>query len=169
MSKTTTDHPMASKHMSGEPEEKTEVRAKPEEELNIANMGDLKDLIFLGRLEATVIAENFKFKLRTLSSNENRKVLSTLMKLEDRLMNLKIVILSMALREINGVKLSEIFDSWEIEVPDVSTDQEKAMYIISNLQTSVIDLIFGELEELNKRAEAMFKAPEEEKKDFLEE
>jgi hypothetical protein len=111
--------------------------------------GNLRELIFLGRIERIVTISNYNFKLRTLNGTQQMATLSkTMVHGEgERLSALRSATLAESITDVNGVSLESLYDG-----DDDLDSLSKKMYVISNLQTSIIDRLYLEYDALMKES-----------------
>ena len=102
---------------------------------SLSNFGNLRDLIFLGRMEVDVAIENFTFNITTLSSLEQKEIVRILMSFDDnqRLANVRDYTLAQCIRSVNGVPIDDLCDS------DGETSVSDRVEALSYLQNSILD------------------------------
>ena len=130
-------------------------KKSPEDNLNTEDnedrikISDLRNLILLGRLVKEVNIGGFEFKISSLSANDQAEIVRALMKADDidRILYSKVVALSYSIKEINSVPLSEL--SKESEGDNYI---EKNMSFILDMQSTLVDKIFLEYEEIMKES-----------------
>ncbi|MAE87509.1 MAG: hypothetical protein CMB80_32550 [Flammeovirgaceae bacterium] len=112
---------------------------------NELNFNDLKDLIFLGRLNKAVDISGYRFVISTLTTKQQRKVMQTVMQFDqlERLLDIKPVTVAYSVKTVNGVPLEELCEDEDIE--DVL---ERRRAVISSLQAAVIEKLYRSYEEL---------------------
>tara|TARA_Y100000310_G_C20434487_1_gene693081 strand:+ start:322 stop:822 length:501 start_codon:yes stop_codon:yes gene_type:complete len=144
-------------HSMGKDSDKTYKKESSEEDvldpieesvpsMTMSSFGNLRDLIFLGRLETSVNIENFSFKLSTLSSAQQKEVVKVLMSFDDnqRLANVRDYTVAQALVSVNGVPLEELCES-----EDRASLADK-VDALGNLQNSILDKLFVEYNKLSE-------------------
>jgi hypothetical protein len=103
----------------------------------------LKDLIYLGRIDRSVLCGDFTFNLRSITVDDQKNMVIKIMKMpeEERLINAKIVSLAFSVHKINGVPTEEY--------SDLDGDLlDKKINVLSNLQASVINKLYKNYEEI---------------------
>ena len=105
---------------------------------DLSGFGNLRDLIFLGRLEADVKIGDFLFKISTLSSLQQKEIVRVLMAFDDnqRMANVRDYTLAQCIDSINGMPLDDLCDS------NGATTLGDKVSALSNLQNSVLDRLF---------------------------
>lgn len=103
----------------------------------------LKELIFLGRIDRSVVCGDFTFNLRSITVEDQKNMVIKIMKMpeEERLINAKIVSLAFSVYKINGVPTEEYSEA-------EGTPIDKKIDVLSNLQASVINKLFKNYEEI---------------------
>ena len=101
--------------------------------------GNLKELIYLGRIERVVEIGGYRFRLTTLNGSQLMATLSkTMVHSEgERLSVLRSATLAESIVDVNGVSLETLY-----EKNDGLDTLGKKMHVISNLQTSIIDKLY---------------------------
>jgi hypothetical protein len=105
---------------------------------SLSNFGNLRDLIFLGRMEVDVVIESFTFNITTLSSLEQKEIVRILMAFDDnqRLANVRDYTLAQCIRSVNGVPIDDLCDgNGEVSVSD-------RVEALSYMQNSILDKLF---------------------------
>lgn len=115
-------------------------------ESNSSSFGNLEELIFLGRIEKKVKMGNYIFTIQTLNGTQQTEVISSMMMYgeERRLPMLRMITLSHAIRDVNGVKLKDLYKGKDANV----SDAEKALSVVQGLQIPTLDRLFAEYDEL---------------------
>lgn len=122
---------------------------------------DLSDLIFIGRLSNTVEIDGVSFEISTLTNREFNEIIKTMYKFDDTsdIFTFRVLVLSRALRTINGKNLDDINIDGEFE-----SGFQKRTTIIDHLQISVVERLFKEYEVLTGKKDETEKDNEEVKK-----
>jgi len=118
----------------------------------------LKDLIFLGRIERNVICGDCSFLMRSLTAEDQRIMVSKVMKLPDdlRLLNAKIISIAFAIDKVNNTPLEDLAEESE-EHLDI---HDKKISVIKNLQLSVVNKLFKNYEELLEESNSQIEIDE---------
>jgi hypothetical protein len=124
----------AEEHFKKESEQK-------EEKTDSKKLNDIRNLLFLGRVEETVRIGGFEFTIQTLNSSQLKSIMMKIMKApsEEQALLIKPYTLAVAVSSINSIPLSEI--------------GEDPFEVISNIQISVIEKLWKKYEELAERVE----------------
>ncbi len=122
---------------------------EPEETISPQEYGDLRNLIFLGRLEEDVELGGFRFKVSTLNNSQQRKIVAKLMQYDQikRQTDVKIAGLAEAIVSVNGVTLEKLYNG-----PEVDDILEKKIIVLENLQANVITKLANAYDKLSERA-----------------
>jgi hypothetical protein len=133
--------------------EKEEVTSEHEAE-NKANdvlaPEDLKSLIFLGRLEKTVKIGGFSFEVSTLTTSQQRDVMSTIMSDGDatqRMLDIKPLTMSYSVTSVNGVDLETL-----CEDSSITNIQDRRLEVMMSLQSVLLEKLYREYDELVTRS-----------------
>lgn len=112
---------------------------------NELNFNDLKDLIFLGRLNKAVDISGYRFVISTLTTKQQREVMQTVMQFDqlERMLDIKPVTVAYCVKSVNGVPLEELCEDDSIE--DAA---ERKRDVISNLQAAVVEKLYRAYEGL---------------------
>lgn len=163
--RTEIDHPMAGKARSTKmtgiagalekvnemkaEDERIEASPKPKQ-----HFSSLKDLLVFGKVTETIDLNGISITLSTLTNKQQKNLVTRLMKLEneDRLLNAKTFTLGEAVISINGINLEELCDS----DLDLSIEQKK-VEVISEMQFTLVDLLYDKYEELVKKSNSCYK------------
>jgi|14_taG_2_1085336.scaffolds.fasta_scaffold145595_1 hypothetical protein len=107
-------------------------------------LSSLKDLIFLGKLTKKELINGFLFEVSTLSISEQKLIMKNIMKSEevDRLLDIKPLTMSYALRTINGVPLEDLSDNEDLPV------EQRRLNVVLNMQISLVERLHRIHEEL---------------------
>lgn len=117
----------------------------------------LKELLYVGTLSRTVHIDGFVFRLRSLTHKESRDVARRIFKLtdEEKLVESNAIQLSYSLESINGLSIDEAFDElFESDDRELSTT-DKALEIISSLNTHLTAKLINEYFELSQESKSM--------------
>lgn len=133
-----------------EREETASEQSEEANDIDVLALKDLKSLIYLGRLSETVMINGFSFEISTLTTAQQRDVMTTIMSDVDstkRMLDIKPLTLSYAVSSINGVKLEDICDN------DSLTDIiDRRLDVIMNLQSTVVERVYTDYDELVTRS-----------------
>jgi hypothetical protein len=133
--------------------EKEEVTSEHEAEdkaNDVLAPDDLKSLIFLGRLVKTVKIGGFSFEVSTLTTSQQRDVMSTIMSDGDatqRMLDIKPLTMSYSVTSVNGVDLETL-----CEDDSVTNIQDRRLYVMMNLQSVLLEKLYREYDDLVTRA-----------------
>lgn len=118
---------------------------------------ELRDLVLFGLVIEDVVFGGYTFNISTLSNRQQKRLVRRLMTLdsEDRVMNVKPLTLSQAIRSVNGVPLEDLYDGEE----GLSVDDQK-VEVISDFQSNLVDKLFDSYEELMKKSNTFFESGE---------
>ena len=125
-------------------EEPTETENQEQEKTKQRKLSDLKNLIFLGKIEDSIAIGGYDFVLQTLTSQQLKSIMIKIMSLpaEEQALVVKVYTLSYSIVSVNGVPLSELSDN-PIEV-------------ISSFQFAVIEKLWKKYEEIVNKSEQQF-------------
>ena len=119
-------------------------------DIDVLALKDLKSLIYLGRLSETVNIDGFSFEVSTLTTAQQRDVMTSIMSDENttqRMLDIKPLTLSYSIRSINGVKLEDICDD------DSITDLEsRRLNVVMSLQSTLVERLYVEYDNLVTRS-----------------
>lgn len=118
----------------------------------------LKDLIFLGRVEKSVICGDCEFLMKSLTAEDQRIMVAKVMKIPDdlRLLNAKIISIAFAIDKVNGTPLEDLAEESE-EYLDI---YDKKISVIKNLQLAVVNKLFKNYEELLEESNSQIELDE---------
>lgn len=118
------------------------------------SLKSLKELIFLGTRSRDIEIGGFKFTISSLSSKENRNLISKSFLLfqddKERLAGLNQLMLAASLKRVNDVEIYEVYDElFEGEdAPNLADTFDRSLYIINRLSISVVNKLFQEFTEM---------------------
>lgn len=157
------EHPMAAKNralkmadnMSGAFDKIKELDEETAKEVSKpvkTNFNSLKDLLVFGKVTETVNFSGISISLSTLTNKQQKQLVTRLMKLgpEERLMNAKAYTLAEAVISINGIMLADLCD---LDLPD----DQKRIEVVSELQSTLVDVLFERYEVLIKQSNDCYK------------
>lgn len=163
MRKGNVEHPMGSNKRNGidlpagvskaidkvkefETEEISEKKATTED---ISVPKNIKDLALFGRIVEEVNLGGYLFKIKTLTSREQRDIVSKVMKLngDERFLNMQIFVLAKAIDSVNGVPLEEIYDK-----DDNLSIEQKRFEVVSDLQSTLVDKLLKRYDKMVEKA-----------------
>jgi hypothetical protein len=149
----TIDRSGSSKKQDNNPEETIVSEESDDNSSKSLNLSNLKDLIFLGRLQREVEIGGYKFFLTTLNTKEQRVVMQKIMVVDDvtRLLDAKPVTLAFALKTVNDVNLEDICEDENLE-----DSFDKRISVIMSLQVGLIESLFKAYEELIEESSKTF-------------
>ena len=112
---------------------------------DVLSLSDLKNLIYVGRLKKVVEISGFEFVVTTLSTRQQKDLVQRVMRTgqDDRILELKPITLSYAIESINGAPLESLCDD-----PSIKDPSERRMYVIFELQATLLERLFQVYEEL---------------------
>lgn len=145
---------MSKTSVSLEPK-KEEVEAAPS--VKKMTLKSLKDLIYLGRIERTVSCGDFTFVLKSITAEDQKNMVSKVIKMPEdvRLLNAKIVSLAFSVEKVNGVMIEELAE--DEESGDIF---DKKISVIKNLQLSVVNKLFKNYEEILEESNSQIEIEE---------
>ena len=118
---------------------------------NMLDLDDLKDLIFLGKLSQKVKVGNFSFEISTLTTSQQKEVMSSIMSdnsnATQRMLEIKPLTLSYAVTSVNGVPLENLCKAESKK--DVA---EKRLHVMMSLQSVLLEKLYKEFDELVTRS-----------------
>lgn len=181
MSKVKSDHPIAGRRRKGSTAKQEEVTqpadlqgatAKMKElmsadaegkktlkEFEPAELKDLKDLVFLGRKSEEIEIAGYVFKISTLTNAEKRRVIKDLAGRGKEMASfVKACTLAMAIQSINDLPLEDLYEGDDAEE---LTPYERALCVVDEWQSALVDRLFFEYEKINEVADGVFSADEE--------
>jgi len=123
------------------PEEQVEAENQQQEVVKQKRLSDLKNLIFLGKIEEKVTIGGYEFVLQTLTSQQLKAIMIKIMSLpsEEQALVIKAYTLSYSIVSINGVPFGEITDN--------------PIDVVSNFQLAIIEKLWKKYEEISKKSE----------------
>lgn len=134
-------------------------------------LGDLRELIFLGAKSRTVKYGNFIFKISTLPTEEKSELIRDLgMAGRDVAIYIRPFTLARAIRSINGVPLEDVYELFGGESLDDEPEldvTDKRLFVLDKLQSTLTEKIFKVYEELVEESEATFNVDSKEDKEKL--
>jgi hypothetical protein len=139
------DPDLINKRMEESESQKTAVASTPKE------LKGLEDLIFLGANTREIKLGDFTFTISTLNAREQEEIFKAAIRVpeQERVMFFKKGILSLSIKKINGKNLSAYLDE--------DSFQER-LNLIMNMQQSVYDLLFSEIEKLTEESSKLLTA-----------
>lgn len=133
-----------------EKEENMSEQNEEAKDIDVLALKDLKSLIYLGRLSETLNIDGFSFEISTLTTAQQRDVMTSIMSDENttqRMLDIKPLTLSYSIRSINGVKLEDICDD------DSITDIEsRRLNVVMSLQSTLVERLYVEYDNLVTRS-----------------
>jgi len=111
----------------------------------LLSLGNLRDLVFLGRLKEIVDIEGFKFVVTTLSTKQQVDIMHQVMKSDvaDRILDIKPITVSYVIESINGVPLEEICDD-----DSITDEEERRLSVVYGLQSLIVERLYQVYEKL---------------------
>jgi hypothetical protein len=102
-------------------------------------LGDLRDLIFLGKLKETVEIGGYSFVISTLSASEQRDIMKDVMSGDaaDRILDIKPMAVSYAVETVNEVPLEDLCDDKSIK-----SKKERRLNVILNMQSILVEKLY---------------------------
>lgn len=135
--------------MDAESKGKKKVRDFAPEEL-----GDLKDLIFLGKVNTFVEIGGYKFEVATLTNSEKREVIKILAgKGKQMAAYVQTCTLAMAIKTINGTPL---YEAYKPKGHEEMSDYEICVAFVDTWQSGLVNRLFNEYEKINDHASNIF-------------
>jgi len=136
-----------------EEEEEEELEEEPTSPNAKRKISDLKDLIFLGRLEEEVDFSGFKFKIITLSTGQQRKLVENLMLLSEaeRFARVRDYTMAQVIESVNNVPLEKLCTDESIE-----DEHLQRLSVISGWQSTLVDFLYKSYEDLFSRSNEGF-------------
>ena len=112
---------------------------------DLSSLGNLRDLIYLGRLSRTINVGNFKFSLVTPTIKEQKDLVKKMMKIDqnERILEIKTLSVAQCLETINGVPVEQICEDNTIE-----DKLDRKINVVSTFQSTLIDRLYKVYEEL---------------------
>jgi hypothetical protein len=102
-----------------------------------SQQNDLERLIFLGRVERTLSVSGFSFKMSTLTTNQQKFVITEVsrVKEDERIFYLKNSTIALSISEINGI-------DFDVFINNHDKDFYARLEFINNLQSNLVDSLF---------------------------
>jgi len=121
-----------------------------EEAVSQQKLASLRDLVFLGRLTEKKEIGGFIFDIQSLTVAEQKSMMKRVMKADDeeRLLGIRPIILSYAIRAVNGVPLDEL-----CEDETITSVEDRRISVISGLQASLAEKLHKAYDNLIEEAE----------------
>ncbi len=113
-------------------------------------LDDLRSLIYLGKLMKTVKIGGFSFEISTLSTTEQRDIMSNIMSEGDatqRMLDVKPLTMAYSVRSVNGVPLEELCADETIK-----NVVDKRIDVMMNMQSVVLEKLYQEYDALVTRS-----------------
>lgn len=117
---------------------------------DVLALEDLKSLIFLGRLTKTVNIGGFSFEIATLTTSQQRDVMSTIMSdgnATERMLDIKPLTMSYAVLSVNGVDLETLCTDTSI-----TGVRDRRLDVMMNLQSVLLEKLYREYDALVTRS-----------------
>lgn len=133
--------------------EKEEVTSEHEVEdkaNDVLALSDLKSLIYLGRLEKTVKIGGFEFKIATLTTSQQRDIMSSIMSdgnATERMLDIKPLTMSYSVLTVNGVDLEALCTD-----DSITSVQDRRSNVVMNLQSVLLEKLYKEYDDLVTRS-----------------
>jgi len=115
------------------------------EEPNMLDLDNLRDLIFLGKLNEVVEISGYKFVVTTLSVKQHRDIMEHIMSTDQnaRLLDIKPLTVSFIIETINNVPLEELCEDDDIENPML-----RRLSVVMNMQSNIVEKVYQVYEQL---------------------
>ena len=115
------------------------------EEPNMLDLDNLRDLIFLGKLNEVVEISGYKFVVTTLSVKQHRDIMEHVMSTDQnaRLLDIKPLTVSFIIETINNVPLEELCEDDDIENPML-----RRLSVVMNMQSNIVEKVYQVYEQL---------------------
>lgn len=112
---------------------------------NMLDLADLKDLVFLGRLQETVDISKYKILVTTLTANQQKEIMVNVMKLEqtNRILDIKPVTVAYAVESINGVPLEDL-----CEDDSIIEKIDRRVSVVHSMQAVLVERLYQVYEKL---------------------
>jgi hypothetical protein len=133
--------------------EKEEVTSEHEVEdkaNDVLALSDLKSLIYLGRLEKTVKIGGFEFKIATLTTSQQRDIMSSIMSdgnATERMLDIKPLTMSYSVLTVNGVDLEALCTD-----DSITSVQDRRSNVVMSLQSVLLEKLYKEYDDLVTRS-----------------
>jgi hypothetical protein len=106
---------------------------------NMLELADLKNLVFLGRLQETVDIAGYKIVVTTLTANQQKEIMRNVMKIDqvERLLDIKPITVAYVTESINGVPLEDLCEDKSItEIVD------RRISVVNNMQAVLVERLY---------------------------
>ena len=115
------------------------------EEPNMLDLDNLRDLIFLGKLNEVVEISGYKFVVTTLSVKQHRDIMEHIMSTDQnaRLLDIKPLTVSFIIETINNVPLEDLCEDDDIENPML-----RRLSVVMNMQSNIVEKVYQVYEQL---------------------
>ena len=133
-----------------EKEENMSEQNEEAKDIDVLALKDLKSLIYLGRLSETLNIDGFSFEISTLTTAQQRDVMTSIMSDENttqRMLDIKPLTLSYSIRSINGVKLEDICDD-----DSITELESRRLNVVMSLQSTLVERLYVEYDNLVTRS-----------------
>lgn len=113
----------------------------------LEGFGNLRELVFLGRLEKVVPIGKYRFRVSTLNGKQQMSIISKTMLFDEteRMSRMRAATLAESIMDVNGVSLEALYDG------DKNLDKiTKKMLVVEGWQTAMLDKLFLEYSDLSK-------------------
>lgn len=130
---------------------KTSVSLEPAKEESVPKkitLKNLKDLIFLGRIDRTVECGGYNFLMKSITAEDQKNMVAKILKEPEdlRILNAKIISVAFSVEKVNGALLEDLYEEENI---DASMDKfDKKIFVIKQLQLSVVNKLYKNYEEI---------------------
>lgn len=116
----------------------------------------VRDLILFGKIIDNVKVGPYTFTLGTITNRQQKEIFKRLfaMSNEDKIVNLKTYTLAEAISSVNGAPLESLYYGEDQSIPNYL----KRELVVSELQSSLVDVLFKKYEELTKRSSDLFES-----------
>jgi|TARA_R110001583_G_scaffold16234_16_gene66327 hypothetical protein len=114
---------------------------------------DLQDLVYLGRISEDVEFSGFTFRVRTLSTGQQRQLVERIMLLTEaeRFARVRDYTMAQAVETVNNVPLEKLCTDDTID-----NEYEKRLSVISGWQSVLVDTLYKEYEKLFEKSSNSF-------------
>jgi hypothetical protein len=122
-----------------------EVEEDIQEEGERITFDNLKKVLLLGKITEILKISGFSFEISTLSSGEQREIVSKIMKMqsENKVFDIRPLTITYCLKTINGVQLEDL-----CEDDSIKDKVDRRLDVVLNMQTNLVDRIFRVYEKL---------------------
>jgi len=130
---------------------KTSVSLEPVKEESVPKkitLKNLKDLIFLGRIDRTVECNGYNFLMKSMTAEDQRNMVAKILKEPEdlRILNAKIISVAFSVEKVNGALLEDLYEEEDMEA---SMDKfDKKIFVIKQLQLSLVNKLYKNYEEI---------------------